>query len=203
MTLNYPEVVDTNKITIDEKQVNGNRFRYSLTIPLKNKGSQTLLVVMMNPSKATKEQSDSTINSVIRYVIENKLDYSLISVVNLYPIYETSSQCLQNYEDEEKENLDTIKILLQKSDDILLGWGKPKDKNEKELYEMKYHHNSLLVIEMCQNINSSVFILNDLRDDLYPRHLGRIGYSAKMNELDLEYIKNKLENQIDKNTLKL
>jgi len=78
MTLNYPKVVDTNKITIDEKQINGNRFRYSLTIPLKNKGSQTLLVVMMNPSKATKEQSDSTINRVIRYVTKNRLGYSQI-----------------------------------------------------------------------------------------------------------------------------
>jgi len=200
MTLNYPKVVDTNKITIDEKQINGNRFRYSLTIPLKNKGSQTLLVVMMNPSKATKEQSDSTINRVIRYVTKNRLGYSQISVVNLYPIYETFSRCLQNYEDEEKENLDTIKILLQKSDDILLGWGRPSKKSEIQLHTLRYHHKSLAVIKLCQNLNKNIFIIGSLvNEELYPRHLGRIGYSAKMNELDLEYIKNKLEKTIDKN----
>lgn len=66
--------------------------RFLLEIKLKSRKSEkTVVVIMMNPSKANKEVSDRTINKVIKYIYNNgkTKEIGKIVLLNLFVAYKT------------------------------------------------------------------------------------------------------------------
>jgi len=74
----------------------GLNLRYLLYVPLQPQPTRTLLVIGKNPSAATAEKSDQTVNQITRYVKESgQLKWvGQIIVADLYAYYETNSRDL-------------------------------------------------------------------------------------------------------------
>ena len=117
MPYTYPEFAEVTAI-----QQQGYR-RYSLEILLKPPGNQTWLVIQKNPSKASAQVSDHTINRVLNYLHRNRERYKALKLIrkvvflNLLPWYETFSRELRNraHPLEDPENLKTLRMYLRKN----------------------------------------------------------------------------------------
>lgn len=199
--MQYPDFVLNEKITIDSEKEAKTSYRYALQIPLDRKGSKQYAVIMMNPSTADSACSDQTINRVIRFIECNDSDATAISIVNLYAERETYSQYLALKKHKHDRNIKTIKDILRASDTVILGWGKPTKGTQKRLHDIRYHHIALEVLEVCRDLSITPKIIGTLREDLYPRHPGRIAYAAPLLDHDLESHINVLKNRIQKNVM--
>jgi len=97
------------------------QFRYSL---IRKWGkSQKLLFVLLNPSTATAEDDDPTIERCIDYAI--KWGYSNLEVVNLFAYRLTDSNRLVDVEGDiiGSENDKYLKKALLRADTVVLAWG--------------------------------------------------------------------------------
>lgn len=162
--------------------------RYMLSVDLNNKSNKVATFIMMNPSKADFNNSDLTVNKVIKFsFIKGKGSIGIINIVNLFPFYETHSGSLQAvikqvknmpnliFKDIMTLNNEMIKQALQSSNYIVLAWGNPSDNIDKRLH-----------FDQCKYINSYIRTLNNkkiyviktqfekiLTNEGYPRHPSR------------------------------
>jgi len=194
--VNYKDIVDKRSIHIDCENDGNRAYRYSLTIPFHRKGAKTALVVMMNPSKATNEVSDKTVNNVLTRIYSECPEVYNVTITNLYPLYETYSERLDNHKAKSKINFDKIRQQMSNADFILLGWGKPANKGSKALKEIKYHEHALMVVEMIQSLKLPAFSAGELREGLYPKHLGRLSFKLRFAPIDLAKLASKIRNRI-------
>ncbi|CAD5898181.1 DUF1643 domain-containing protein [Carnobacterium maltaromaticum] len=86
----YTNYVKKDKIDICIKKMKGFEFRTYLKIPLINKSEKKMIIIMMNPSKANKDDSDITVNKVLEYANKNEL-YNEVIILNVISLYESSS----------------------------------------------------------------------------------------------------------------
>lgn len=190
--LNYPNRVDTSATSISEetKNIGKNdkiKVRYSLKIYLKNKkSSDEVTVIMMNPSKANKYQSDRSVNKVINFVDKYMPKYSCISIVNILPFYGTRSKNLngnieriikvkgQNYLDNIlNKNIKEIKSVTKESSKVIMAWGRPYKFSLYLYYDLVHRvisillsHDNLYVFKMKgSSLNSEILTL-----EKNPRH---------------------------------
>ena len=184
-TIKYPTFV---KNVYSKKQKGINR-RLCLTIILKNNNSDIASVIMMNPSKATKNESDSTINRVINYISKNPSlqNIGTIKILNLYTIYETYSSSLVNLvnkygyqycagNDKFNQNDRAIYKSIRKSNKIIIAWGKPK-LSKTNLALINYDDRIKSICKILESKKGSVFKLgSSMVDGKYPRHPSRISY---------------------------
>jgi hypothetical protein len=200
--LQYPDFVLNEKIVIDSEEERSESYRYSLHIPLKREGQKRYAVIMMNPSTADSSHSDPTIDRVIRFIGFNDAEATEISIVNLYAERETYSEYLELKKHKHCKNIKTIREIFKTSDIVILGWGKPTKGSQERLHEIRYHHIALEVLEVCLDLKITPTIIESLREDLYPRHLGRISYADNLVNHDLQRHIEALKNRIQKNTSK-
>lgn len=189
----YKNFVNKDKIVIHATEYEGKKFRYFIRIPFFRDGSDVVLVVMMNPSKANSEESDQTVNKVLTRIYNECKNVGIVVITNLYPLYETYSASLVLYKQQSEINLQKIEETLYSVDFALLGWGKPHNTTAKKLKEIKYYEYACKVVKMRQTKNIKAFKVGDPRENLYPKHLGRAPYSTLMSELDLKALSNKME----------
>lgn len=194
--INYKDIVDTSAVTIDCECNGDTTYRYSLTVHFLREGTKSALVVMMNPSKATAQVSDNTINNVLTRIYNECSEVFKVTVTNLYPLYETYSEKLENHKAKSKVNFEKMRLLMSQADLVLLGWGKPSNKSNKALIEIKYHEHALMVVEMVKSMGLPAFVVGELRDDLYPKHLGRLSFGIQMSAVDLLELAKKIRNTI-------
>lgn len=194
--IHYKDTVNTSAITIDCECCDDTCYRYSLTAPFHREGGKSVLVVMMNPSKATAQVSDNTINNVLTRIHNECTEVSKVTITNLYPLYETCSEKLQNHKVKSKINFEKMRRLMSHADLVLLGWGKPSKKSNKALKEIKYHEHALMVVEMVQSEELPAFVVGDLREDLYPKHLGRLSLEIQMSPISLTALAKKIRKAI-------
>ncbi|WP_455795030.1 DUF1643 domain-containing protein [Clostridium butyricum] len=135
MSCKYPEYIDVNKIKCDTKKLYNNIYqRNYLNIPLKDDNNGDINIILMNPSIANSTISDRTVNNIITYFENSK--FSSVTILNLIPIYQTQSENLYDLiikivNDKSSdlmrkvldENLDKIKLNINKSSDVVLAWG--------------------------------------------------------------------------------
>jgi len=77
------------------------------------KGCKPLVAVCMNPSVASKDTSDWTVNRIIS--ISKELDYKCWFIVNTYPERATCAETLGKYDKSlAQKNTETIKYFLCK-----------------------------------------------------------------------------------------
>lgn len=119
-------------------------LRFLLEVKYKESNNQ-VLCIMMNPSIANSNESDDTINKILK-LLNEKMLFGTLKVVNIYPVYKSQSDMLATTleeikyklgEDEfnniMKENLSIIYEQIVKVDNIILAWGDPPEgMNEKE-----------------------------------------------------------------------
>ncbi len=119
-------------------------LRFLLEINYKENNNQ-VLCIMMNPSVANSKVSDDTINKILE-LLNEKMLFGTLKVVNLYPVYKSQSDMLANTLEEIKYKLgeDEFNIIMKENfsiiykqivnvDNIILAWGDPpKGMNEKE-----------------------------------------------------------------------
>lgn len=124
--------------------------RTYLDIELKNHNTNnTASIILMNPSSADLTQSDDTVNTVIDYFYTK--NYTSITILNLFPIYEPTSTNLykslsklrsisspNSLHDIISQNLNTIKANIN-SNIIVLAWGNcPQNFNATLFYNTVY-----------------------------------------------------------------
>ncbi len=151
------EYVDKSRIYVEFKEIQCNELlgvRSLLTIPLKGREnkSETIQLIMMNPSKAGKDNSDNTMNSVIKYIYEcPKFNQAKeITVSNLFPFSEPESSNLRQifdsnsqdslFQDELAKNRDKGDELVKSADKIILAYGDNPSKFKKSIHQSEVNH---------------------------------------------------------------
>jgi hypothetical protein len=199
-TFNYPDFIDTTLITglID---TNYNR-RFRLSIPLSTEDKNSLVVILKNPSCATTNECDVTINRIVNYIALNKTNPMLkeidkIEIVNLFAYYETYSDSLKDvYEEFGEEfligndNLSTddeyllelnndpiINEVIQNASLIILAWG-DSPKGIKSLYRKRVKQVKGFIKDL--NMFDKVFYVSSISKDGNPKHAQVWGYSDEL-----------------------
>ena len=159
-------------IKIDEEQ-GKYRFKISYTIKKENE-SRKLVVIMMNPSKANRQQSDNTINRLLNYA--NSKQYTELIVLNTLPVYLTDSGELVNEMISQAgfdKNLEIIKDAVVDSDEIVFATGNPVIRKGAE---------SLAEIYKILEREKSKRFCGELTKMGYTKHL-RVTSNEAMNKL--------------------
>lgn len=160
-------------------------IRESLDIKLRVNGTNRLLVIMMNPSKADDKVSDRTINSVVKFMssggceVKNRnidiTDLKYISVVNLFPICCSKSSELNSYIDKisrsTNENLKIDEIIVSNrkvinemisaSDYVVLSWGDCPS----NFHETSFHREVINVMDLLKDYKKSNVYIFHIRNN--------------------------------------
>ncbi|MGG3691782.1 DUF1643 domain-containing protein [Heyndrickxia ginsengihumi] len=120
-----------NYVRKEEIKIKGdlsNNLRYLLEVPLKNNTNKSVLVILKNPSLADQNESDRTINNVLKFC--NTKQYSKVYIMNLYSFYSTDPDGIADLIKNNQEMLaigscnDTIlRQTSQKVNDVIVAWG--------------------------------------------------------------------------------
>ncbi|MDW7670552.1 MAG: DUF1643 domain-containing protein [Bacillota bacterium] len=121
------DVIDIPNIAIQEDSDAGMHFRYALEIPfLKSESLKPVLVIMKNPSRADRTQSDKTVSNILRFCHEK---YSKVILANVYPLISPDPQDLKKFIQSPvfvahmNKNERVIQELLGETDDVIIAWG--------------------------------------------------------------------------------
>lgn len=171
--MTYKDYIDNKKIDCPIIKHSIFSFRRVIKIPFKYTKSlnKKAVFIMMNPSKATKYLSDTTLDRILNYAHSCK-KYSEVIILNTISLYEPNSKDLkgliekvikeigvEKFEVEQKLNIDAIQDIINKlsdNDDIYLATGNPKSKYGSE--SMKKLYDGVLK-------NKSVFAFKSVRED--------------------------------------
>lgn len=132
-TYKYKEYARVDKIEGNDT------YRYLLSVSLTDGDEQkTALVIMQNPSKATKSVSDQTVNTVLK--ILHQFRYSKVHITNLIPLYGTDSGTISDLAENNleiyKENDCIISKLSHEVSKVFVAWG-GKNKFSSEFYNRR------------------------------------------------------------------
>ncbi|WP_010237352.1 DUF1643 domain-containing protein [Clostridium arbusti] len=130
-----------------EKYLYGDTYlRFLLEVKYKESNNHNqVLCIMMNPSIANSNESDDTINKILK-LLNEKMLFATLKVVNIYQVYKSQSDMLATTLEEiiyklgkdefnniMKKKLSTIYEQIVKVDNIILAWGNPSEgMNEKK-----------------------------------------------------------------------
>jgi hypothetical protein len=150
MAIEYPNYVETPTKCLIKELNNSIASRKNLSAKLKNGYDNSVLFILMNPSKANEYESDRTINKCASIAFNDlkQLKIGRFSIVNVYPFYESNSTKLNEvlikvnkysrtfgYQ-ELLDNLKVIQNEIKHSDYIVIGTGGiPKTISNQEEYE--------------------------------------------------------------------
>lgn len=105
-----------------------NNLRYLLEVPLVHNTDKSVLVIMKNPSKADRNESDLTINRVLKFC--NSKQYSKVYIMNLYAYYSTDPAVIANLIEGDREleaigeeNDSTLEEICDEVDEVIVAWG--------------------------------------------------------------------------------
>lgn len=158
-------------------------YRYLLEIPFVQSETRDkiLTVILKNPSKATEETADTTVNRIENYVSKNLSDIKILNILNLFAFRATETKDLQEELSKypfrmSMSHLKNDKIInetLDKSDIIISAWG-DKSRVQKKIYDAR-------VLDVLNIINKEQF-----RDKVYEiiRNVPNINY-PKPNQYPL------------------
>ena len=163
----YQDCVDKDNIYINRN----NEYRYTLSIPLINGYKRSVLVIMKNPSKADGENSDHTINNVIKFCNNQ---YNKVYIMNLFPYYSTDPVGIKEFISSDRfaeimrHNIILLEKLLCDVDDIIVAWGGNSIGNKKE-----YQKAINKVTQIIKGSNKKVYAVRKRycnKDRKYPWH---------------------------------
>ena len=116
---------------------NKKMFRYSLTYELSKTG-KPITIILMNPSYADEYGLDATLKNVKEF-LEKQGKYSKFQVLNIFPIRTPNSKGLidkmEKYPEIKAKNIEYIKKVLAKSEDVLVAWGSKYHSHAKWIFD--------------------------------------------------------------------
>lgn len=181
----YKRYVDTKSIKITEDTKNN--LRNLLEVPIRNNGNKSVLVILKNPSKATNNQSDYTVNKVIEYC--KRKDYNKVYIMNLFSYYSTKPKGVKifinsnNYTQFMEKNLSVLEETIANVDDVIEAWGTDTIGCKKEYDKTIKKVNEILQKEKLKSgrQNLGVYYVGNLSNKgNYPLHGQRWEYNMKM-----------------------
>lgn len=162
--------------------------RCMLEITIDNKKQESIIVILKNPSRATKEFSDKTVYTVTKYIHKNSdkfpaLKYiGKIIILNLIPFYETDSSKLINLKHKiyDKENLNIINDFCKKYQKVIIAWGNHPKGLRQEYEELKKE-----VFEILKSNNNNLFYVDKFSIKKNPKHGQVWSYADSLKEYEL------------------
>ncbi|WP_199616245.1 DUF1643 domain-containing protein [Paenibacillus alkalitolerans] len=183
MPMPYPPFANVIK-AVKEHVVDGIWLRDWLEVSINKEASNTVLYILMNPSKADQEECDDTVEKLLNFTMDQSNDkdsvipdVGTVIIVNLFPFYKTESNKLYEvlleltekrggYEDLMKANMRKIRKAIKKSQYIVLGWGDaPKHVDE-------WHHRELcsgILKVLHKSDDKQVFVFHSTREKTVTR----------------------------------
>lgn len=178
-TYKHPNFV----LETSDKRIESENKRLWLSLLIDKNAKESLLVILKNPSRATKNISDKTVFTVTNYVHKNRNKYSAlknigtITIINLIPFYETYANQLVILGTKiiDKQNLDVINDLTLKHNKVIVAWGNHPKGLHKEYEELK--QKTLDILKLNRN---NVFYLDKLSKSGNPKHGQVWGYENEL-----------------------
>jgi hypothetical protein len=175
----HPEFVTKT----DDKRREKENKRLWLSLNIDNNLKDSLLVILKNPSRATKDISDKTVFTVTSYIHKNREKYppfkdiGTIIILNLIPFYQTYAELLvtSNLNIIDKENLQTINDLTAKHKNVIIAWGD----HPKSLYK-EYEELKKTILDKLKVNKNNIFYVDKLSKNGNPKHGQVWGYSNKL-----------------------
>ncbi len=173
----YPEFIKAKKYW----QLNGKR--YFLELEFEKRRSESIVVILKNPSKATDEYSDHTVNRVSNYIYQNRDNYDVLRnvgkviILNLTPFYETYSHKLKDLTETliEKLNLATLEEYLIAYKTVILAWG-DHPANFYDDYQILKKN----VFEILKRNKNDVYYVDSMSNQENPKHGQVWGYDDEL-----------------------
>lgn len=170
-------------IKTSEKRIISENKRLWLSLTIDESSDESIIVILKNPSRATKDISDKTVYNVSSYIFKNKHKYIQLNnigniiILNLIPFYETYSHLLSvsgiNIID--KDNLATIKKFTAKCNNIIIAWGDHPKGLKNEYEEIKKN-----IINILEYNKNNIFYVAKLSKNKNPKHGQVWGYEDKL-----------------------
>jgi len=165
----HPEFVLKSSDNRNEKE--NKRLWLSLTID--NKRTESIIVILKNPSQATKEISDKTVYTVTTFIYKNRNKFKQLKNIgkiiflNLIPFYETDSTQLKSIQAKinDKGNLDIIKKLTSENKKVIIAWGNHPNGLSKEYKILKKY-----VYDVLKETKNNVFYVDRFTIKGNPKH---------------------------------
>lgn len=139
-TYKHPDfVLDTA-----DKRIEKENKHLWLSLHIDKNAKESLLVILKNPSRATKDISDKTVFNVTNYIYKNRQKYSALKnvgtviIANLIPFYKTYADQLatSGLRIIDNQNQDTITDLTSKHKNVIVACP-PKKGLYKEYEKLK------------------------------------------------------------------
>lgn len=169
-----------------DKRVPEKRFWLKLTIDESKK--ENIVVILKNPSRATKDVSDKTIFTVTNYIYKNRDTHEpfknagTIIILNLIPLYETYSENLQLISDKiiDKTNLKWIDCFCSENKNILIAWGNHPKGLRNEFEKIKES-----VFKTFKKNKNNIFYVEKFSAQGNPKHGMVWAYDNPLLKMDL------------------
>lgn len=147
--------------------------RLWLKLTIDKNRDDSIVVILKNPSRATKDISDKTVSNVTKYIYKNKDNYEslknigTIIILNLIPFYETYSHELKNVKIDivDIENLKTIREITSKHKNVVIAWGDPPRGLQKQYENLKHS-----VMDILKENKTNLYHVDKLSKKGNPKH---------------------------------
>ena len=175
-------------IKTDDKRIEKENKRLWLSLNVDSNLKDSLVVILKNPSRATKDISDKTVYTVTSYVHKNRKKYpqfkdiGTVIILNLIPYYQTYAELLasSNLNIIDKENRQIINELTSKHKNIIIAWGD----HPKGLYK-EYEELKRTTLDSLKTNKNKVFFVDKLSKNGNPKHGQVWGYDNELKEYKL------------------
>jgi hypothetical protein len=163
----YPDfVIDVELDKTDSK-------RFWLKLIIDDSKTESIIVILKNPSRANKEVCDKTVYNVSSYIYHNRdksdalKGIGSVIILNLIPHYETYSNKLEPLKSEVvcAENLSAIRRLAGEHARVVIAWGD----HPSGLFE-EYENLKSQVMHILAENNNKVFYVDKLSKAGNPKH---------------------------------
>lgn len=159
--------------------------RYWLKLEFDNTKTDNVVVILKNPSRATKDVSDKTVFTVTNYIKKNLQRFTClknvgsITIVNLMPVYETDSSKLKNMPNDlfDEKNIRTIEDVTSKNSTVIIAWGDHPSGLREEYKELRTS-----VLKILGKNKNSVFYVDKMSGSDNPKHGQVWSYSDKLKK---------------------
>ncbi|MBK7445949.1 MAG: DUF1643 domain-containing protein [Ignavibacteria bacterium] len=170
-------------IATSDKRIKSENKRLWLSITTDKNLKDTVLVILKNPSRATKDISDKTVYNVTSFIYKNSKKFKQLKntgeivILNLIPFYETYSALLAKSDINiiDTENLRTIKNFSSKHKNVIIAWGD----HPKGLYK-EYEDIKKSVLEVLKLNRNNVYYIDKLSVNGNPKHGMVWGYDNEL-----------------------
>lgn len=142
---------DVTNVRCDREDLSAEvMIRTKLELELKCTSTDRTAFIMMNPSKANNDESDDTVNWIVKLICKKNFA-RLLWVINLFPIYTPNSdnlytilQSVNNRQKIMEKNRDSINHIISNVNNIVLAWG-----NVPTNFSPIVHSKEVLYIYKC------------------------------------------------------